>query len=108
MESSTFGSEFIASKIAIDVIQGLRYKLRMVGVPLDGPTNVFCDNEAVVKSTTCPESQLKKKHVAICYHRVREACASEMIRIFKEDGLTYLADLLTKNLPGPRVASCES
>ena len=75
-ESSTFDSEFIAAEIATEVIQGLRYKLQMMGVPLDGPTNVFCDNEAVVKNTTCPESQLKKKHVAICYHRVREACAS--------------------------------
>jgi hypothetical protein len=75
----------------------------MMGVTLDGPTNVFCDNEAVVKNTTCPELQLKKKHVAICYHRVLEACASEMIRIFEEDGLTNLANLLTKNLPGPRL-----
>ncbi len=55
----------------------------------------------MVKNTTCPE-QLKKKHVAICYHRVCEACASEMIRMFKEDDLTNLADLLTKNLPSPR------
>ena len=75
----------------------------MMGVPLDVPTNVFCDNEAVVKNLTHPELQLKKKHVAICYHRVREACASDMICIAKEDGKTNLEDVLTKNLPGHRL-----
>ena len=75
VEASTFGSEFIAAKIAVELIEGLRYKLRMMGVPLDGPANVFCDNEAVVKNTTQPESTLKKKHNAIAYCRVREAQA---------------------------------
>ena len=48
-----------------------------------------------------PESTLKKKHVAICYHCVQEACAPGMIQIAKEDGATNLADVLTKSLPGP-------
>jgi hypothetical protein len=103
VETSTFGSEFIAAKIATELIQAFRYKLRMMGIPIDGPTNVFCDNEAVVNNSTKPESQLKKKHVAICYHRVREACAAGMIRVAKEDGETNLADVLTKNLNGVRL-----
>jgi hypothetical protein len=56
-----------------------------------------------VNNSTKPESQLKKKHVAICYHRVREACAAGMIRVAKEDGETNLADVLTKNLNGVRL-----
>ncbi len=39
VESSTFGSEFIAMQQAMDMIEGLRYKLRMFGVPIDGPAN---------------------------------------------------------------------
>jgi hypothetical protein len=46
---STFGSEFVALKIATELIQGLRYKLRMMGVPIEGPTRVKCDNMSVVK-----------------------------------------------------------
>ena len=88
-------------KTATEMIQALRYKLCLMGIPIDGPTNMFCDNEAVVRNSTMPESTLKKKHVAICYHRVREACASGMIQIAKEDGATNLADVLTKSLPGP-------
>jgi hypothetical protein len=103
VETSTFGSEFIAMKIAVELIEGLRYKLRMFGIPIDGPTNVFCDNMAVVKNTSAPESPLKKKHMAISYHRVREACAAGTIRITKEHTKTNLADILTKNLPGPQL-----
>jgi len=48
----TFGSEFIAMRIATDIIVSLCYKLRMFGVPLLGPANVFCDNQSVVNNTT--------------------------------------------------------
>jgi hypothetical protein len=54
VESSTFGSEFIALKIATELIQGLRYKLRMFGVTLDGPANVFCENKSVVINSYVP------------------------------------------------------
>lgn len=47
MESSTFGSEFIAMKISVELIEGLGYKLRMVGVQIQGSTNVYCDNDTV-------------------------------------------------------------
>ena len=108
VETSTFGSEFVAARIAVEMVEGLRYKLRMMGVQVDGPTNVFCDNAAVVMNTTKPESTLKKKHNAIAYHRVREAQAAGVIRIAKEDGETNLADVLTKSLPGPRLRTMMS
>ena len=40
MESSTFGFEFVAAGIAVDLIEALDSKLRMLGVPIDGPTNL--------------------------------------------------------------------
>jgi hypothetical protein len=102
VESSTFGSEFVALRIAVDMIEGLWYKLRMMGIPLDGSTSVFCDKECMVKNTMAPESPLKKKHVVICYHRCREALAAGFIQLAKEDTKTNLADVFTKPLPGPR------
>ena len=103
VETSTFGSEFCAMKVAIDMIEGVRYKLRMMGIPLIGPTSVFCDNQSVVKNTTAPESALKKRHNAIAYHRAREAQAAGLIRVAWENGETNIADLLTKLMPGPRL-----
>ena len=35
IEGSSFGSEFSAMKTAVELVEGLRYKLRMMGVPLD-------------------------------------------------------------------------
>jgi hypothetical protein len=90
-------------RIGVEMIEGLRYKLRMMGIPIEGPTNVFCDNESVVKNASKPESTLKKKHNAIAYHRVREAQAADIIRVAHEPGATNLADLLTKLLTSPRM-----
>ncbi len=98
MENLTFGSEFVAMRIAVELIEALRYKLRMFGVPIDSPTNVFCDDEAATKNAIYPESTLKKKRNAIAYNRTREADAARTIRVTKEDGKTKLADVLTKPL----------
>ncbi len=98
VETSTFGSEFIALRIAVELIESLRYKLRMFGIPLRGPARVFCDNEAVVKSSSNPEATLKKKHCSIAFHRVREAVAAGKVLVYYEGTDTNLADLLTKPL----------
>jgi hypothetical protein len=52
VESSTFGSESIAIQVAFDLIEGLHYKLRMMGVLIEESTKDYCDNELVVNSTT--------------------------------------------------------
>jgi hypothetical protein len=102
VESSTFGSELVAMRIARDLISAMRIKLKCFGVPLTGPTNVFCDNQAVYKNTSNPESTLNKKHNAINYHICREAVAAGMMRVAKEDTDTNIADAFTKLLPYSR------
>ena len=99
VETSTFGSEFIAMCIMVERIESLWYKLQMFGIPIDRPTNVYCDNEVVTKNAIYPELKLKKKHNSIAYHRVHEAVVAGTIRVTKEDGKTNLADVLTKLLP---------
>lgn len=101
VESLTFGLKFVAIKTAVEMIEGLRYKLRVMGVPLKGEANVFYDNNAIVKSASNPEATLKKHHNSIIFHRCREAIASQTIWVAKEDGRTNLADVLTKLLLGP-------
>ena len=99
VESSTFGSEFIALRIAAEMCESLRYKLRMFGVPIDGPTLVFCDNQSVTTNVSVPTSLLSKKHNAICYHKVRECVASGWLRVGWVESKKNLADLFTKVLP---------
>ena len=106
VESSTFGSEFVALKIATEMVEGLRYRLRMMGVPVEGPVNTFCDNDSVVKNVTNPASTLSKKHNAIAYHKVRESVAADIQRIAFEPGKFNMSDILTKILAGPAFKSC--
>ena len=102
VEASTYGSELLAMRLSIEMIEGLRYKLRMMGVPLSEECAVFCDNSAVVTNAR-PESTLKKKHAAINFHRVREAIAAGTIKVAKENTQTNLADILTKLMPGNKM-----
>ena len=109
VESSSFGSEFIALRIAKELIVALRYKLRSFGVPIvgvdgepDGPALVHCDNQGVVANTSSPISTLSKKHVSINYHSVREGVAAGILAVSKEQSDTNLADAFTKVLPSTR------
>ena len=99
-------AKFVALKIAIEKNEALCYKLRMMGIPIDGCTNVFCDNKSVVTNTTIPQSTLQKKHNMIAYHKVRESVAMEAVRIAHEKGKNYLSDALTKFLPMPSFRQC--
>ena len=75
IESSSFGSEFIAMKQCCKYIRGLRYKLRMMGIPVVGPAYIYGDNQSVLANTTIPDSTLKKKSQNIAYHFVHEGLA---------------------------------
>ena len=97
-ETATYGSEFVAARIGVDQIIDLRYTLRMLGVPLDGPSWMFGDNLSVIQSSTIPSSSLKKRHNALCYHRVREAQACGVIRFCHIPGKDNPADICTKHM----------
>jgi hypothetical protein len=102
VECSTYGSELVAMRQAIELVKSLRYKLRMFGIPIEGPTDIFCDNESVYKNASRPESVLSKKQHSISYHSAREAVASGIVRIAKEDTLTNLSDVFTKMMNKPK------
>ena len=101
VESSTYGSELVAARIATDLAMEVRYTLRMLGVQIDGSALMLGDNKSVVINTTIPSSVLKKKHCAIAYHRIREAVAARAIRFCHVDSNVNVADVLTKPLPNP-------
>ena len=70
IETSVFGAEFIAMKHRVDTLRGIRYKLQMTGVPVNGPSYIYRDNMSVINNTQKPESVLKKKSNSICYHAI--------------------------------------
>ena len=65
-------------------------------MPIKGPADIFCDNEAVTNAASKPETTLAKKHNAVAFHKVREAVATNMCRVAWEHTSNNIADLLTK------------
>ena len=55
IKTSIFGSEFAAMKHGIKKLWGLRYKCRMMGMPLSGPLYVYGDNNSCITNSTQPE-----------------------------------------------------
>jgi len=80
------------------LIMEYRYKLRMLGVPLNSPAIMLGDNMSVVVNASVPSSQLKKKNNAIAYHRVREAIAAGVMRFAHIPSEQNYADVMTKPL----------
>jgi hypothetical protein len=72
----------------------------MLGVELAGPAMMFGDNTAVIISTSIPSSQLKKKHNACAFHRIRECVAMKVIDLMHIPSIHNLADVLMKPLGG--------
>ena len=75
VETSIFGAEFVAIKKGVDALRGLKYKLRMMGIPTSGPSYIYGDNVSVVHNTSRPESVLRKKSNSFCSNVVCESVA---------------------------------
>ena len=102
VETATYGSEFVAARIGTEKIIEMRYMLRMLGVPLDGPSYMFGDNLAVINSSSIPDDTLKKRHNALSYHRAREAIAADILKFININSDQNPADILTKPLPSTK------
>ena len=74
--------------------ESLIYKLRYFGIPIDGPAEVYYENQSV------PASTLNKSHNAIDYHSVRGAQGAGTIMVGWIESNFNLADLLTKTTMG--------
>ena len=59
VESSVFGTEFAAVKAGMEHLRGLRYKLRMMGVPLSEPSYIYGENMSVIHNKQRPGSTFK-------------------------------------------------
>ena len=62
IEASTFESEFCDMKAGVQMVEYLRKKLLLFGLPIDGSANVFCDNKVVYNKTTTTGSVLHKNN----------------------------------------------
>ena len=99
VESFSFGSEFIAMKQYCEYIHGLWYKLRMMGILVQGPTYIYGDNKSVLANTMILDSTLKKKSQSNMYHFVHEGATKNKWRTMYVNMNDNESDLLTKIFP---------
>ena len=105
-ETSSFGSKFIAMKSCCEYVCGLRYTLRMLGIPVELPTYIFGDNQSILVNSSQPHSSLKKKPSVIVFHFVREVAAKDEWQVAYPNTNYNPADMATKSLDGDEKRSC--
>jgi hypothetical protein len=96
--TSTYGAELSAMRLATEEAHTIRYMLRALGIKVTKPCYMYGDNLGVIQNATTPEGVLKKKHVVLSFHFVREAVAIGVIAPRKLGSPDNFADVMTKRL----------
>ena len=86
----------------VEHIIGLKFKLRMFGIPIDRESRILNDNKSVVDSSSKLKSTLNKKHNLIEYHLSRWNVAAGFVRIRCIKGISNIAEAFTKILAAAR------
>ena len=67
----SYSAEFRTGRVATEKAIDIQYMLRYLVVHVKGPTSLCGENLGMIVSYTNLYSELKKKHVAIFYHKLR-------------------------------------
>jgi len=86
-------------RTAVEEVIAIRYMLRSLGVKVEHAALMCGDNLGVIQNTTIKDSLLKKKCVALSFHRCREAVAANIVQPVKIHTKDNYADAQTKSLP---------
>ena len=70
-------------KTGVEETIAIRYMMRCLGVKVEIASLLCGDNLGVVQNSTIKASLQKKKHVAISYHKTREAAAAGIVHPIK-------------------------
>ena len=99
--TSTYSAEFMALRQGTEECVNMRYMLRCLGVPVKKACNLFGDNLGVIQNATNIDVDVKKKHVALSFHLVRESIAAGVTIPMWISGKKNTADIMTKQIGGP-------
>ena len=105
IQSSIYPAELCAGKVATEEAITLLYMLSSLGVPVKGATTICGYNLGMITSCTNPESDPKKKYVAISYHKLQESAAAKIVNPLKVCTTVNRADILTKGVSAGTLGS---
>ena len=99
METTTYGSEFVATKQCAKQVRELQETLKLIGIPIEESAWMLEDNNSVITSSTIPSLALKKCHQALSYYYVRACVAHGFLKFCFLKSEQNVADIYTKFLP---------
>ena len=73
IETSVFSTEFVAMKVGMETVRGLRYNICMIGIP--SPKYINGDKMSVIHNIQRSGTTLKKNSNHFYYHTVNESVA---------------------------------
>ena len=75
VESISYGSEFIDMNDCCECLRGYKHRLHMMGMPCEGISCVYGDNQSMLCKAAEPDSTLKKESQSIAHHLIRQGAA---------------------------------
>ena len=99
VETTTYGSEFVAAKQCAEQVRELQETLKFMGIPIEESAWMLGDNSSVITSSTIPSSMLKKCHQALSYYYVRTCIVHGFLKFCFLKSEQNVADTCTKFLP---------
>ena len=69
-------------KQGIDALRGLKYKLRIISIPISGPSHIYGDIMSVLCHISRLESVLRKKRFAITQYMNQLQWMSPLLEIY--------------------------
>ena len=88
--------EIMAEKTSCEEAISIRYMLRCLGVRIERSTILYDDNQGILQSSTLINSEYKKKHTSIAYHKMWECIAAGIVNPVKVATKINLSDFLMK------------
>jgi hypothetical protein len=105
---STMESEYMAMSDAVTEVMIYVELRKELGLPVDLPVKLYCDNQAAIRVATDDGETKRSKHINVRYHNIREKVASGLIAVdFVATG-DQEADMLTKDVPDIQLAKLTS
>lgn len=96
---STAEAEYIAASATCTQVLWMKRQLEDLGVKVEGPTPILCDNSSAINISKNPVQHSKTKHIDIRYHFLKDEVQKGTVQLVFVPTKDQIADIFTKPLP---------
>ena len=95
---STAEAEYIAAVSSCTQVLWMKQTLKDLDILFAHPISMFCDNTSAINISKNPVMHSRTKHIAICYHFLKEQVAQQEVKLEYVPTSEQVADIFTKPL----------